>query len=1133
MRRGGGAWALAFAGGLLLAVPPAAGQTVVEAPAASAPAAERIRVRVGNHPGFGRVVFDWPAPPAYAVEQLGEDRVRLRFDAAGTVDVPRSLRPPRNVLGITATAGGVEITMRPGARLRHFLHGPKVVVDLRDPAAAPPPESARADPRVPRPAPAAREAAGASAARTSGRGGGSADAAPAPPAGGDQVARARADRGGGQSAPPERPAAREQQARARAATAPSAVPGGAAAEAAAPVPGAGATEGAAPTSASADASASPAPPPPPVPPSDAPAGAPSMARPAAAASPAASATTPASVPVSPAARPPGSAADADAPRAGAATPPAAPAAASSATPPAAAGGVATAPIRVPRPVAPMARAADVPATPPAAGARTVRLVALPGGSRGALVPFGPETGVALLRRGDVVMAVFDTAQPLDLAPLRRDPVLSGMTAATLPGATQMTIALAPPAVLRARRIDGAWLLQAVQPAAADAPPRPIVIEPVQGAAVGERQMLLRATMPGRVVTLADPVTGLPLLVGTLREPGEAQLQAIRMAEADLPATAQGAAVVARSDRVALRATPDGFLLLAPGEGARPSRGTALAAADGAATQPMTRLFDIPGLPAADLIGRLRAEQAAIGAAPPLARRALRRSAAETLLALGLPQEAQALLALARAEDPEAASDPVLGALAGAAAVLAGRPAEAAGLDDPRLPDRDEVILWRAALAAARGRTEGVAEGFAATIPLALAYPPGLRRRLLPLLAEAAAGSGDAAALGRIAAASGDRPELALVRAAHAEAEGKVEEALAGYDAVSEGRDRRARARALRRAIDLRLAHGMLDAGTAAKALEATLFAWRGDGQEAATRMRIAALRQQAGDARGALGLLRETEQLFPDEAESLQRPIQEAFIAALEHEPPLSAIALFDAFPALLPKDARGATIVGMLADRLLALDLPDRATTLLSRAAEQAPAGVERATLGLRLAALRLAAGDGAAALVALAATAAAPLPEALARDRVVLAARAEARRGEMGRAVEALRGLGPDGAEPLGELLTEARDWRGAAAAYDAHLRRSLPAPPAPLDESHRRALLRQAALLAMAGDQQGSAALREAFGPRMPDGALAEAFAALTTDPLRGLADLPRLQRELQLFRRLPGGLEPLRAAKLGTR
>jgi hypothetical protein len=52
-------------------------------------------------------------------------------------------------------------------------------------------------------------------------------------------------------------------------------------------------------------------------------------------------------------------------------------------------------------------------------------------------------------------------------------------------------------------------------------------------------------------------------------------------------------------------------------------------------------------------------------------------------------------------------------------------------------------------------------------------------------------------------------------------------------------------------------------------------------------------------------------------------------------------------------------------------------------------------------------------------------------------------------------------------------------------------------------------------------------------MGEGPLAEAFRLLTADPLRGLADLPRLQRELQLFRTLPTRLEALRAGAPLTR
>ena len=62
---------------------------------------------------------------------------------------------------------------------------------------------------------------------------------------------------------------------------------------------------------------------------------------------------------------------------------------------------------------------------------------------------------------------------------------------------------------------------------------------------------------------------------------------------------------------------------------------------------------------------------------------------------------------------------------------------------------------------------------------------------------------------------------------------------------------------------------------------------------------------------------------------------------------------------------------------------------------------------------------------------------------------------------------------------------------------------------------------------------AALGAEFAPRLAGGPLAEPFVALTADTPRSLADLPRLQRELQLFRSFPARLEPLRAAGLATR
>jgi hypothetical protein len=774
-------------------------------------------------------------------------------------------------------------------------------------------------------------------------------------------------------------------------------------------------------------------------------------------------------------------------------------------------------------------AVSPPASLPRPAALVVRLVTLPGRGRAILLPYPAGTGAAVLRRGTLLMALFDSAAPLDLAALSSDPVFAALEVQALPDATLLRLPLAPPAILRARREAAGWYLEAIRPAETrDAPfaagDRSMVLEAEGGVA---SRLVILASQPGRVVPVTDPESGMPLLLGTVREGGQYMPVARRLPELDLPVTMLGAAVLARADEVTMRAGSNRFLI---GAGSRLMLDVAVGRP--APGDAMTRSFDLPRLPPGQLLERLRALNGSIAGAPPLTRLPLRRAAGETLLALGLPQEAQSMLGLVPREDPQAATDQRLAALVGAAALLAGRLPEAMALRTATLPDSDEMTLWRAALAAALGDARAAAPGFAATLPVLLEYPKPLRARLLPTAAQALAEAGATGPLRQLLEAVGPDADLALPRAMLAEAAGDTDAALAGYDQVAQGRDRLARARALRRAVDLRLEVGRLNATDAAKALEATLFAWRGDAEEAAARLRLAELRRDAGDARSALALLRETEAMFPERAAQLQPAIGAAFLAALEQEAPLSAVALFDAYPELLPAGASGEAAMLVLAERLVALDLGERAAVLIGQAAART-AGAARAALGLRQALLRLADGDAAGTLAALEASAAMPLPEALSTERGILAARAQARLGQHEAAVAALQALGAAGAEPLSHMLLEQQDWSGAARAFAAHLCALLPAAPAPLDEQQRRLVLRQAAMLVLAGDEPALTALRKDYAPRIEDGPLIEAFTMLTADQLRGLADLPRLQRELQLFRDMPPRLEALRAGGSVTR
>lgn len=991
--------------------------------AAPVGAQERIAVRTGDHATHGRIVFDWPTAPAYQVEQQG-DRVVLRFPNADAIDLAGARRLPRNILSVARVPGGVELTLRPGARIRHFRNGPKVALDALDPS-----ETREAEPS-PTPRRAAREAAPAALPNPAPA---PANAAAAPPP----------------MAPVPAPSVVAPSVPAPSVIAPAVVPPA--------------------------ASAIPRPEPRADPRSATPAGAPPEPPPAAA-RPEPLLTL---APPPPAAAPP-------APR------------------------VVEAP--APRPQPALASLAG----PPPIRARLAQEPDLGAVMR---LQLGAGTGIAALRRGEQALLLVETERPIEFGGLLREPVFNGIQASRIPGATLVSFPLPPGQQLALRQEGEAWLV-AVVPRQHSA----ITAIPALRAEFDQGRAILHAARPSRVISFNDPLTGGPLLVGLVTQAAPRQLVTRGLADFDLLETFLGVAVLARADRVALRSGAERFVLSVEGGSvslaAEPSEGQFAALG-------MTRSFDLPAQPMAALLERLRSQQGAVASAAPLLRAEPRLAAAQTLLALGLPQEAQAMLRLAAQEHPDSAMDRRQAFLTGMAALLAGRPGEAAGLD-AELPGSDELLLWRSLRAAMLGDAQAAAPGLAATWPLLAAYPEGLRRRIIGPAAEAMVEGGQHAAARRLIEGAAEEPAILLAQAMLEEATGQPDRALEAYAAAANGRDRLMRARALRRSIELRLATGRLDAAGGARALESALFAWRGDAREVATRERIATLRRESGDPRAALNLLRETEALFPEHAGNLRGPIQSAFLHALEAEAPLGAVALYDAHPELLPQGEAGEGMLTLLTDRLLALDLPDRAAGLLRRAMERAPAGEGRAALGARLAAQRLAERDAEGALSALSASSAPRLPAPLVQARSLLAAQAEARRGNRDLAIEALQALGPAGDEPLSDLLAEGRDFAGAAAALGRHLN-GLPAGGEPLSEAQQRLVLRQAALLAMAGDERGLAQHRGRFAARLSPGQMAGAFEALTTDPVRGLADLPRLARELNLFRSFPQRLEPLRTAQ----
>ncbi len=798
------------------------------------------------------------------------------------------------------------------------------------------------------------------------------------------------------------------------------------------------------------------------------------------------------------------------------------------------------PVAPPRPIlaeAPPAMA-EAPAAPPAgkpAEPAVMALVAQPtpppattiraGAGRTITLPFGTNVAAAAFRRGDAAYVVFDERRPIDLMALHDDPVFASAAVTVLPEATVLRVQLAEKDRLRLAPSRDGWSVAVVAADADAAPLLPIASQLEKG------RLLLTAEQPGHVVSVPDPLTGGLILVGTQSRIGQGIPLERQAPQFTMLASWQGLAIVPLADAVSLRPLAIGFVLDMDGDRKLAlSDATPQGIAETAA-QSFSRRYDFPALPIDALRRRAQSAIAAAAAAPVQDRGPRRLEAAQAMLSLGLDAEALALLNLVATDDARLTDDPSRIGLAAIAAMLSGRPAEATGIDDPRLDGTDEISLWRAVRQALvqQGQRQSAAT-FATNARLALAYPEPLRARLMPLIAETMALGGEAATATVLTKTNLNNNGLDFARALLAAGiPDQQDRALQILDRLSQSSDRSLRNRAALRAIELRLARQALTPAEAADAMDPEIYAWRGDQRELATRLRVAALRSDAGQPRKALALLRETAPIFPDEAAAIQARLAATFKQALADDgahplPPLDLIALAEENADLIPAGDAGRDIVLRLCDRLAMLDLPQRAIPLLSKLIESTPIGPARSELGAQLAAMQMETTSPQAALASLADTlAVGTMPADLLERRTLVFARASAAIGQTAQGLAALDALGTlPAVQAQADLAESARDWPAAVSALRHLAAMSIPAD-GPLTEAHGRLLLRYASAAAQTGHADWLAQIRSRDLPRLPPGQMTDLLKGLTAAPVQTLSDLPRAAQEAREFNGLTKAMQ----------
>lgn len=118
-------------------------------------ASSGVEFRSGEHGSFNRLVFTWPQAVDYKVEKQ-DGRATITFAKPARLDLPEIRNAlPSDIAVLSADSGAkstnIVFSIPANARLRHFVSGNKIVVDVVRDANVPPPDSAASVPLAPAP----------------------------------------------------------------------------------------------------------------------------------------------------------------------------------------------------------------------------------------------------------------------------------------------------------------------------------------------------------------------------------------------------------------------------------------------------------------------------------------------------------------------------------------------------------------------------------------------------------------------------------------------------------------------------------------------------------------------------------------------------------------------------------------------------------------------------------------------------------------------------------------------------------------------------------------------------------------------------------------------------------------------
>ncbi len=569
-------------------------------------------------------------------------------------------------------------------------------------------------------------------------------------------------------------------------------------------------------------------------------------------------------------------------------------------------------------------------------------------------------------------------------------------------------------------------------------------------ALGARLLLPLPDAPDPI-RFTDPIVGDDLILVPL---GQSQAFNVRRQMADLtilPA-AQGLVIKPLTDKVIARAVSDGIEISAQG-GLMLSRvfdtGTVQQSASKIkAAAAGKSIFDFAawrGKPGESFTETRQSLQQTIVDVPETERNRARMELARFYFARGQGEEASSMLEYIAKQVPDLRFHADFMALLGAAKILAYRSEEGLGdLTTSALVDQPEVGLWQAVGLAQLREWQKAEDLFSTRENILAGYPEPFYSRFFVLAIESAiaANQSHEAAdwlnyVSNTPHAEAIDPALNFLRGAIDAQAGHAREARIAWKKAETSSDRLYKVRAELALIDLDVAEGSLTPAQAADRLEALRFAWRGDDLELDILHRLGQFYIRAKNMKAGMAVLARATALYPSNPMSgtmrdeMATAFRDIFLGtASDKLSPLDALSLYRQYRDLLPSDKNRDSIMLRLAERLIAVDLLDQASSILEDLAKNHFQGQDKESAVLRLAAIRLLDHKPVEALAALDILGKDALQPPAQTQRLLLRARALS---EMHRDDEASALLkdapGADAALLRADIAMRAQNWDEAA--------------------------------------------------------------------------------------------------------